>query len=146
MGSFSLFGLYMLFKMFNKAHINLLLTGYFFIIGVMIVTSAITPLFKLTKDPVKLVDTKVSIPYLTKKPIDIKINLSDVLAFIVACLFGTWYIMTKHWLANNIFGITFSIHAISSISYGQYKVGAIVLVSYDIHPWMTLKSIKSEKV
>ena len=45
------------------------------------------------------------------------------------------YFKTKHWLLNNLFGVSFCIQGMERISLGSFKVGAILLVGlffYDI--------------
>jgi len=39
----ALFGLYLLFKIFSKDYINMLLTGYFFVLGVLALAHLINP-------------------------------------------------------------------------------------------------------
>ena len=39
-----------------------------------------------------------------------------------------WYYKTKHFLANNILGVIFSIQGIELLSLGSVKVGTILLV------------------
>jgi len=36
-------------------------------------------------------------------------------------------VMTKHWISNNILGLSFSIQGIALLSLGSYKVGCILL-------------------
>merc|ERR1712241_625416 len=43
--SCALFGLYLFFKFFSKEYINLLLSGYFFVLGVFALAHTISPLF-----------------------------------------------------------------------------------------------------
>lgn len=53
----------------------------------------------------------------------------------VACVFCGWYISYKHWMANNILGLAFSIQAIEFLSVGSVQIGAILLCGlfvYDI--------------
>ena len=68
-------------------------------------------------------------------PIKIKLEMSDVVSGIIGVVIGIWYISTKHWIANNIFGFAFSIQGIALLSLGSYKIGCILLCGlflYDI--------------
>ena len=88
-----------------------------------------------------------------------ELTLSELIAGIPATGFCVWYVLKKHWLANNILGIAFSIevtslcftcilHNIMSLfvymtrcahnvivqgiellSLGSFKIGGILLVS-----------------
>ena len=49
--------------------------------------------------------------------------------------FCAWYFMNKHWLANNMLGMAFSLEGIEHLSLGSVHVGCILLVGlffYDI--------------
>lgn len=51
----------------------------------------------------------------------------NVVSFIVALAPTIYYFMTKNWIANNIFGIAFSISGIQSIILPDFKIGFILL-------------------
>jgi len=59
--------------------------------------------------------------------VDIKFDFVDIIGLLLAAALGVWYMMTKHWIANNILGLAFSIQGISLLSLGSYKVGCILL-------------------
>jgi minor histocompatibility antigen H13 len=129
-GSLVLFGLYILFKIFSKEYINLLLTGYFLIFGILAISATIRPIF-LPFFGKELKSLKYTLKTFWKKndteKIEIEFDKIDILSFIISTFIGLWYIMTKHWIANNIFGLSFSIQGISLISIGSYKIGCILL-------------------
>jgi len=65
----------------------------------------------------------------------IEITALDVLCYFLASLVGVWYLMTNHWMANNIFGIVFSLQGIEMIALGSFFNGCILLSGlffYDI--------------
>eukprot|EP00493_Phyllostaurus_siculus_P014930 UN15161 len=45
--SCTLFGLYVVFKIFGEQYINMLLAIYFFVLGVLCLTNILSPLFNL---------------------------------------------------------------------------------------------------
>lgn len=68
------------------------------------------------------------------KPIlseEVKIDISmvDVAGIIAGLPVCVWYFMSKHFLANNILGVIFSIQGIELLSLGSVQVGTILLVS-----------------
>jgi len=138
-GSGVLFGLYILFKLFHKDYINLLLSGYFLLFGIFALATTLRPVFVVLfpnlvrkKNP-----RRISFrPFWNKKePIEIKFDEVDVISVIFSTLVGTWYILHKHWVANNVLGLAFAIQGISMLSLGSYKVGCILLSGlffYDI--------------
>lgn len=137
-GSCVLFGLYMAFKMFKKEYVNSLLTAYFFVVGVVALAGSISPLIESimygNKEGKYVIDWEFKLPFVDE-PIKIQLTWALILSLILSSIFGYWYLETKHWCGNNIFGIAFSIQGISQLSLGSYKVGAILLTGlffYDI--------------
>eukprot|EP01094_Clydonella_sp_ATCC50884_P013911 TRINITY_DN24238_c0_g1_i1.p1 TRINITY_DN24238_c0_g1~~TRINITY_DN24238_c0_g1_i1.p1 ORF type:complete len:401 (+),score=115.56 TRINITY_DN24238_c0_g1_i1:82-1203(+) len=138
-GSCVLFGLFMLFRLFSKEYVNMVLTAYFLLFGVTAVTGTISDFFQLfvgkqTDEDKALIDAKIKIPFMSE-PVHVWITMLDLVSFVIAVAIGVWYVMTKHWIANNIFGISFSIQGVALISIGSYKVGCILLSGlffYDI--------------
>jgi len=138
--SVSLFGIYMVFKIFSKDHINLLLTGYFFLLGVMALTHLWSPLMsKFMPKSFPL------IPYhLTfiqgdgderEALIDFKFTTHDVACFAVSTIVGVWYLLKKHWIANNLLGIAFAVNGVELLHLNSVSTGCILLAGlfvYDI--------------
>lgn len=58
---------------------------------------------------------------------DLSIDYGTLLAHAVGIVLGAWYFTTRHWIANDIFAVSFAITAIELISLGSYKVGCILL-------------------
>jgi len=127
-GSGVLFGLYILFKVFSKEYINLLLTAYFLLFGLIAVAATlapiVAPLFPKKEKPWKF----SWLPFWkSKDPYELEFGKDYLLAFILALGISVWYVSTKHWIANNIFGLCFSVQGIAMLSLGSYKVGCILL-------------------
>lgn len=132
-GSATLFGLYCAFKYFDKDTVNLLLALYFSVIGVLTLTGS------LSKFVAQFVPSKEKYGFKKRFPlvgeVDCLLTLSDLLCLFPASVLAYYYFHTKHYMLNNIFGISFCIQGIEKISLGSYKVGAILLVGlffYDI--------------
>jgi minor histocompatibility antigen H13 len=125
-GSAVLFGLYILFK-FSKEYINLILSYYFLLFGVLAVAATVRPIFsKLMGVPFKNKNKPIKLPlFWTKEPLEL--DSVDIVDHIVGLVIGSWYWYTKHWIANNILGLCFSIEGIALLSLGSYKVGCILL-------------------
>jgi minor histocompatibility antigen H13 len=143
-GSGVLFGLYMLFKLFSKEYINMLLTAYFLCFGILAVWATIKPVFipifggstgnetdQGNKNSTNSNNKKLwkwsFTPFWSNEPIHIDWDVSDVVSLLVSIGIGVWYVMTKHWISNNILGLSFSVQGIALLSLGSYKVGAILL-------------------
>jgi len=127
-GSGVLFGLYMLFKVFSKEYINMLLTAYFLLFGIAAVAATLKPLIeKILFKKEKPWKYSWSPFWKSGEPIEIEFGKSDIVSFIIASVIGVWYITTKNWISNNIFGLAFSIQGVAMLSLGSYKVGCILL-------------------
>jgi len=136
-----LFGLYIIFRIFHKDYVNLLLSSYFLLFGIFALASTIRPIFEVLlpglvrKNNPFVVSAPKILGKLIGDPWELKFDSVDIICLIVAAGVGVWYALTKHWISNNILGLAFSIQAISLLSLGSYKIGCILLAGlffYDI--------------
>jgi len=131
-GSGVLFGLYILFRVFHKDYINFLLSGYFLLFGIYALASTLRVWRPAVK---KGALTSLTIPLWKKDPITLKFDQIDVVIVVISTGVGIWYVLTKHWIANNILGLAFSVQGVALLALGSYKVGCILLSGlffYDI--------------
>lgn len=138
--SCALFGLYIVFTVFSKDYINLLLTGYFFILGILALSHLLSPIMG------SLMPTAVpKIPFhikftqgegLTEEAlIDYIFSTYDIVCVIISTIIGLWYLYKKHWIANNLFGLAFAINAVELLHLNNFVTGCILLSGlffYDI--------------
>ncbi|CAF0734662.1 unnamed protein product [Adineta steineri] len=150
-----LFGIYVVILLVSKEYITFVLNIYFFLIGIIALFRAIHPIVMKIRLPlldkirerqfhICLSENKPSdnttTTKSTKKPadlmhIDLKFDLIDVGALFLCVLVGVWYLLTRHWIANNIFGIAFSINAIEILHFNKVLNGIVLLSGlfvYDI--------------
>lgn len=130
--SCTLLGLYVFFKIFSKEYINLLLTVYFFGLGVLAVTHLLRPHVERI-----LPSTFPNVTYtleLTEGKGDKKAELVnyefdriDLLCLAASTIFGVWYLWKKHWIANNIFGLAFSLNGVELLHLNTVTTGCILL-------------------
>ena len=155
LGSASLFGLYMAFKYFDKDTVNLIISFYFCLVGLVACTSTLGPIieysttlfFGTSTTTTTVTTTRYGKTFSMKHPLPdfiggpspwiykLDCSTADVLAFIVSSIFIARYFFTKHWTYNNILGICFCIQGIERFSLGTYKIGVILLIGlffYDI--------------
>lgn len=137
MASCALFGLYMFFKIFSKDNINFLLTGYFFFLGVMALAHLLSPVIG------SLIPSSIpKIPYhlsFIQGPtegvkddkesflIDYKFTTHDVVCFIISLIIGVWYLLQKHWIANNLLGLAFAVNGVELLHLNNIVTGCILL-------------------
>ncbi|XP_062506768.1 minor histocompatibility antigen H13-like [Corticium candelabrum] len=51
----------------------------------------------------------------------------DLICLLLSFIFGLWYILKKHWIANNVFGLSFAIKGIEMLSLNSVTNGCILL-------------------
>ena len=71
----------------------------------------------------------------TQEPLDVAATVPEMVGGVFSLAFCCWYYAKKHWLANNLLGIAFSIQGIEHLSLGAVSTGVILLSGlfvYDI--------------
>ncbi|KAK2582049.1 hypothetical protein KPH14_002754 [Odynerus spinipes] len=138
--SITLFSLYILYKIFAKEYVNLILAAYFFFLGILALCHLTSPLISslvpavIPKTPYHIQFTKGEGDQ-SEYIINYKFNLHDVVCLICCSLVGAWYIIKKHWIANNLFGIAFAINGVELLHLNNVATGCILLCGllfYDI--------------
>ncbi|XP_048535159.1 signal peptide peptidase 1-like [Triticum urartu] len=133
-GSAMLLSLFLLFKFLSKDLVNAVLTAYFFILGIAALCATLLPSVKRFL-PEGWNDNAIiwRAPYFHS--LSVEFTKSQVVASIPGFFFCVWYVMKKHWLANNVLGVAFCIQGIEMLSLGSFKTGGILLAGlffYDI--------------
>ena len=59
--------------------------------------------------------------------IDFQFDTIDIVSFLVSSGLAVWYLMQKHWIANNIFGISFAINGVELLQLSSVSTGCILL-------------------
>lgn len=133
-GSVALGTLYVAFKYLDKDWVNFLLSLYFSVIGTFTLTATASPLFAVfLPSKTKYGPKPFKLPLLGD--IDAQLTISEIVALVPAIVFSYFYFQTKHFMMNNVLGISFCIQTIERVSLGSYKIGAILLTGlffYDI--------------
>ncbi|KAL1476647.1 hypothetical protein MTO96_036356 [Rhipicephalus appendiculatus] len=135
----ALFGLYIFFKLFSKEYINLLLTGYFFLLGVLAMAHILSPAFSrvlrsLLPSHFYRWEYRISFQRWSttqtdecEEYFDYRFSYDDVACWIFCCLFGIWYLWKKHWVANNLFGLAFAVNGVELLHINTVATGCILL-------------------
>lgn len=135
----ALFGLYIFFKLFSKEYINLLLTGYFFLLGVLAMAHILSPSFGRVMRcilPSDFYRWEYRISFQrnstteadeSEEYFDYRFTYDDVACWIFCSLFGVWYLWKKHWVANNLFGLAFAINGVELLHINTVATGCILL-------------------
>ncbi|KAL5249568.1 hypothetical protein ACHWQZ_G018442 [Mnemiopsis leidyi] len=130
LASSMLFGIYLVVKYLSADHLNLVVASYFFIVGSLALTAILRPVVGIIPGASLLVETELYHLKFNKGSniyLECKFDMLHVVSMVLSAAFGVWYLMKKHWLANNIFGLAFSVNGIEMISLGSVKNGCILL-------------------
>mmetsp|Transcript_70370 Transcript_70370/g.223014 ORF Transcript_70370/g.223014 Transcript_70370/m.223014 type:complete len:389 (-) Transcript_70370:208-1374(-) len=130
-GSAVLFGLFVLFKYLPKELVNAVLTAYFVLLGTLALTATFQPFIR-PMVPAGLREKtfsieKFRIPLIMSEPTELSASVPEIVGACLALPFCIWYYMKKHWLANNMLGIAFSVQGIEFLSLGTVQIGCILL-------------------
>jgi len=144
-GSAVLFSLFLVLKLVPKYYINVVLTGYFCVVGIAALGATALPVLevnvvkKLVLPPsIQNKSCKIVIPaikYLLSSEVKIEMSYEEIISGLFALPILVWYVITRNWIANNLIGVSFSVQAIEHISIGSFKIGFILLCGlffYDI--------------
>mmetsp|Transcript_4621 Transcript_4621/g.13330 ORF Transcript_4621/g.13330 Transcript_4621/m.13330 type:complete len:413 (-) Transcript_4621:1487-2725(-) len=146
-GSASLFSLYLAVKYLGPELVNVLIAGYFGLVGVGALTMCLGSLLSLVTPKSMNDDKQLGWKYviadhpfpdwLLPKPLDLSVQFSTttLISFVMAIGVVAMYFQEKHWALNNVLGICFCLQGIEKLSLGTYKIGAILLIGlffYDI--------------
>ncbi|XP_075217296.1 signal peptide peptidase isoform X1 [Lycorma delicatula] len=119
-------------EIFSKEYINLLLTGYFFFLGVLALCHLMSPVIS-SLVPAAIPNIPFHIQFI-KGTDDEKVDLINYKftshdIFCVACcsLVGAWYLSEKHWIANNLFGLAFAVNGVELLHLNNVVTGCILL-------------------
>merc|ERR1719186_916305 len=119
--SCALFGLYIFFQTFN-----------FFLLGIFALSHMLSPLvLKLVPSAVPVIpfhlkftqgsgDAKEAI-------LDYEFDSHDLVCLCLCSVVGVWYLLKKHWIANNLLGMAFAVNGAELLHLNNVVTGCILL-------------------
>ncbi|XP_068602252.1 minor histocompatibility antigen H13 isoform X2 [Brachionichthys hirsutus] len=130
--SCTLFGLYLFFKVFSQDYINLLLSVYFFGLGVLGLSHTMSPLMSrvypasFPNKQYQLLLTQGS-GESKEEIINYEFDTKNLVCLLISTVVGVWYLMKKHWIANNLFGLAFALNGVELLHLNNVSTGCILL-------------------
>ncbi|XP_051914759.1 minor histocompatibility antigen H13 isoform X2 [Hippocampus zosterae] len=130
--SCTLFGLYLFFKVFSQAYINLLLSVYFFVLGVLALSHTISPLLSRVI-PSSVPNKQYQLLFTQgtgenkEEIINYEFDTNNLVCLLASGVVGVWYILKKHWIANNLFGLAFALNGVELLHLNNVSTGCILL-------------------
>ncbi|XP_061662562.1 minor histocompatibility antigen H13 isoform X7 [Syngnathoides biaculeatus] len=130
--SCTLFGLYLFFKVFSQDYINLLLSVYFFALGVLALSHTMSPLLSrifpgyVPNKQYQLLFTQ-SAGEAKEEIINYEFDTNNLVCLLASSVVGVWYVFKKHWIANNLFGLAFALNGVELLHLNNVSTGCILL-------------------
>uniref|UniRef100_UPI00358E50D6 minor histocompatibility antigen H13-like n=1 Tax=Myxine glutinosa TaxID=7769 RepID=UPI00358E50D6 len=130
--SATLFGLYIFFKIFSQEYINLLLSVYFFVLGILALSHTISPVLlrfiplSFPNAPYQLLFTQGN-GESREELLNYDFDRKDLMCLGISSTAGVWYLLTKHWIANNLFGLAFALNGVELLHLNNVCTGCILL-------------------
>ncbi|KAL4655297.1 minor histocompatibility antigen H13-like isoform X1 [Arapaima gigas] len=146
--SCTLFGLYLFFKascwqaycftlipfihIFSEEYINLLLSVYFFVLGILALSHTMSPLMNkifpssLPNRQYQLLFTQGSGEN-KEEIVNYEFDTKDLVCLGISSVVGVWYLLKKHWIANNVFGLAFALNGVELLHLNNVSTGCILL-------------------
>mmetsp|Transcript_21729 Transcript_21729/g.38931 ORF Transcript_21729/g.38931 Transcript_21729/m.38931 type:complete len:492 (-) Transcript_21729:208-1683(-) len=142
MGSCMLFGLFIVLKYLGKDWVKMAIT--------CAITTACTFGVGTNTDAIFALLRNKTSPVLLRIPVlDEKVTLLQILGSLVGAAMAACYFLTKNWIVNNVFGVSFCLLAMRSVDLGSFKTGAILLIGlffYDVFWVFGSKSVFGSNV
>ncbi|NXW87300.1 HM13 protein, partial [Alopecoenas beccarii] len=130
--SCTLLGLYLFFKIFSQEYINLLLSMYFFVLGILALSHTISPMMNrffpanFPNKQYQLLFTQGSGDS-KEEIVNYEFDTKDLVCLALSSVVGVWYLLRKHWIANNLFGLAFSLNGVELLHLNNVSTGCILL-------------------
>ncbi|XP_036389940.1 minor histocompatibility antigen H13-like isoform X1 [Megalops cyprinoides] len=130
--SCTLFGLYLFFKIFSQEYINLLLSMYFFVLGILALSHTMSPLMNKVF-PASLPNKQYQLLFTQdsgenkEEIVNYEFDTKDLVCLCISSVVGVWYILKKHWIANNLFGLAFALNGVELLHLNNVSTGCILL-------------------
>ena len=99
--------------------VNLVLSVYFMFVGVFTLTGTLAPFVQLAMTSKEKYGFKKTFPLIGE--IDAEFTVAEFVSMVPATIFSAYYVKTKHFMMNNLLGISFCVQSIERISIGSYK-------------------------
>ncbi|XP_078100815.1 minor histocompatibility antigen H13 isoform X2 [Sander vitreus] len=128
----SIFQRIICFGVFSQEYINLLLSVYFFGLGVLALSHTMSPLMSrifpesFSNKQYQLLFTQGAEE--TKEEIvNYEFDTKNLVCLLISSVVGVWYLLKKHWIANNLFGLAFALNGVELLHLNNVSTGCILL-------------------
>ncbi len=132
-----LVGLFVLFKYIGKQYVNLVLVGYFSLLGLYSVKFWIDSLLEKVKilDPLRKMDV-AKIEVYRWCPGTLELSVYDLAGYAISAAIVVAYIYFRDWATNNVIGAAFCLYGLENLYIGRFTTAFLMLglfFFYDIY-------------
>ncbi|XP_073861077.1 minor histocompatibility antigen H13 isoform X6 [Macaca fascicularis] len=119
-------------EIFSQEYINLLLSMYFFVLGILALSHTISP-FMNKFFPATFPNRQYQLLFTQgsgenkEEIINYEFDTKDLVCLGLSSIVGVWYLLRKHWIANNLFGLAFSLNGVELLHLNNVSTGCILL-------------------
>ncbi|CAF94579.1 unnamed protein product, partial [Tetraodon nigroviridis] len=130
--SVTLFGLYLFFKVFSQEYVNLLLSLYFFVLGVLALSHTMSPLTSRLF-PESFPNKQYQLLFTQgtgeskEEMLNYEFDTKNLVSLVLSSGVGVWYLLKKQWIANNLFGLAFALNGVELLHLNNVSTGCILL-------------------
>ncbi|XP_078227274.1 signal peptide peptidase isoform X2 [Callithrix jacchus] len=119
-------------EIFSQEYINLLLSMYFFVLGILALSHTISP-FMNKFFPASFPNRQYQLLFTQgsgenkEEIVNYEFDTKDLVCLGLSSIVGVWYLLRKHWIANNLFGLAFSLNGVELLHLNNVSTGCILL-------------------
>uniref|UniRef100_A0A673HG46 Histocompatibility (minor) 13 n=1 Tax=Sinocyclocheilus rhinocerous TaxID=307959 RepID=A0A673HG46_9TELE len=117
---------------FSQEYINLLLSMYFFVLGVLALSHTMSP-FMCRVFPANVPNKQYQLLFTQgsgeskEEIVNYEFDTKDLICLGISSVVGVWYVLKKHWIANNLFGLAFALNGVELLHLNNVSTGCILL-------------------
>uniref|UniRef100_A0A8C9TLD5 Histocompatibility (minor) 13 n=1 Tax=Scleropages formosus TaxID=113540 RepID=A0A8C9TLD5_SCLFO len=121
-----------MFQIFSEEYINLLLSVYFFVLGILALSHTMSP-FMNRIFPTSLPNKQYQLLFTQgsgenkEEIVNYEFDTKDLVCLGISSVVGVWYLLKKHWIANNVFGLAFALNGVELLHLNNVSTGCILL-------------------
>ncbi|KAM9855251.1 minor histocompatibility antigen H13 isoform 3-T3 [Aulostomus maculatus] len=119
-------------QVFSQEYINLLLSVYFFVLGVLALSHTMSPLMSRIF-PASFPNKQYQLLFTQgageskEEIVNYEFDTKNLVCLVISSVVGVWYLLKKHWIANNLFGLAFALNGVELLHLNNVSTGCILL-------------------
>ncbi|XP_016374595.1 minor histocompatibility antigen H13 [Sinocyclocheilus rhinocerous] len=105
---------------------------YFFVLGVLALSHTMSP-FMCRVFPANVPNKQYQLLFTQgsgegkEEIVNYEFDTKDLICLGISSVVGVWYVLKKHWIANNLFGLAFALNGVELLHLNNVSTGCILL-------------------